>query len=245
MRFLVNIKYDGSLFYGFQIQKDKRTIEGEITTALSKICNEEIKIIGCSRTDRKVHAIDFYFHFDTAKEFEENRLKKSLNDLTTDDIYIKSVKKISNKIHARYSVKSKEYKYVINTNEYDPISRNYSFQYCKNIEVDLLKKASKYLEGMHDFKSFTSDNEKENTIRTINYICIEKVNECVNIYVNADGFLKYMVRNIIGLLIEINEGKKLVENIDDIINSKDRTKLGLCAPAEGLYLNKVEYVVEL
>ncbi len=244
MRYLVNIKYDGASFFGFQIQNNKRTVEGDITKALTKILNEEVKIVGCSRTDRKVHANDFYFHFDTIKELDTVKLKKSLNDLTEDDIYIISVKTISEEVHARYSVKSKEYKYIISTGEYEPTKRNYVLQYCKPIDIVLLSKASSLLEGEHDFKSFTSDNEKENTIRTINYICIEKVNNIVNIYISADGFLKYMIRNIIGLLLEINEGKKKIEDIENILLSKDRTKLGICASPEGLYLNKVEYVIE-
>ena len=244
MRYLVNIKYDGHAFYGFQIQNKERTIEGDLTNALSKILNEDAKIVGCSRTDRGVHANDFCFHFETYKELDVNKLRKSLNDLTEDDIYIRSVKVVSEEFHARYSVKCKEYKYIINTGEYEPTMRNYSLQYCKPIDLELITKASKILEGEHDFKSFTSDNEKENTVRTINYIRIEKVNSDVYIYVNASGFLKYMVRNIVGLLLEINEGKKQMEDIKKILESKDRTKLGMCASPEGLYLNKVEYVVE-
>lgn len=241
MRYLINIKYDGSEFYGFQIQNDVRTVEGEITLVLSKIFDENIKIVGCSRTDRGVHANDFYFHFDSLKEMDIDKLKYSLNNMLPEDIYIKSVKLVSDNFHARYSVKDKEYKYVINTGEYEPTKRNYELEYNKPINIELLEKASKHLVGEHDFKAFSSDNEKENTVRRVNYIRIEKVKTHVNIYINANGFLKYMVRNIVGLLLEINEGKKKIDDIESIIQSKDRTKLGMCAKPSGLYLNKVNY----
>lgn len=241
MRYLVNIKYDGSNFNGFQIQKNDRTIQGEITKVLNKILNDEIKIVGCSRTDAGVHANDFYFHFDSLKDLDIQKLKHSLNSLLPDDIYVKNVKLVNDEFHARYSVKDKEYKYVINEGEYNPVKRNYELEYCKTIDTEKLEEAAKKLIGEKDFKAFTSDNEKENTIRCVKYIRIEKVNKIVNIYVNANGFLKYMVRNIIGLLLEINEGKKKIEDIDKIIESKDRTNLGICASSNGLYLNKVNY----
>lgn len=241
MRYLVNIKYNGKDYYGFQKQNDKITIEGEIETALSKILNESVNIIGCSRTDKGVHANDFYFHFDTNKDLDLEKLKYSLNSLTSDNIFFRKIIKVSEEFHSRYSVKNKEYKYIINTNEYEPTKKDIELEYNKEINLVLLQEASAYLIGTHDFKSFTSDNEKENTIRTINYIHIENVNGIVNILVNADGFLKYMVRNIVGLLLEINENKKNIKDIPFILESKDRTKLGLCAPAGGLYLNKVNY----
>lgn len=241
MRYLVNLKYDGSTFYGFQIQNDKRTVEGEITLVLSKILNESVKIVGCSRTDRGVHANDFYFHFDTFKEINVDKLKHSMNSMLSDDMYIKKIKVVNDDFHARYFVKDKEYKYIINTGEYEPIKRNYELQYCKVINVNLLEKASRLLVGEHDFKAFTSDNEREKTIRCVNYIRIEKVNDIVNIYVNANGFLKYMVRNIVGLLLEVNDGKKNIEDIQRILSSNDRRELGICAKPNGLYLNKVSY----
>lgn len=241
MRYLVCMSYDGSKYYGFQIQKDKITIEGEIESILSKILNEPINIIGCSRTDKGVHANEFYFHFDTNKELNINKLIYSLNKLTDDSLYIKNIKVVDDTFHARYSVKDKEYLYIINMNEYSPVKRNIELEYNKSINIDLIKEASTYLLGTHNFKSFTSDNEKNNYVRTINYIKFEYDNGLLKIYINADGFLKYMVRNIIGLFIEINEGKKSIEDINDILVSEDRTKLGITCSSQGLYLNKVNY----
>ncbi len=241
MRYLVNISYDGTNFYGTQIQPTKRTINGSVEDALSTILNEKTKVTGCSRTDRGVHANNYYFHFDIEKQVDISKLKKSLNDLTPEEIYIKNITQVNTDFHARFNVKSKEYVYVINTGDYSPTKRNIEFEYNKPIDIELLEKAKTYLLGTHNFKSFTSDKEIENYIRTINYIRFEKENNIVKIYISANGFLKYMVRNIIGLFLEINENKKRIEDIPIILESKDRTSLGIKAPSCGLYLNAVEY----
>lgn len=123
---------------------------------------------------------------------------------------------------------------------YKPTLRNILLEYNKNIDVSKLEKASKYLIGTHDFKSFTSD-ERENTIRTINYIKFEKDKDILKIRINGDGFLKYMIRNIVGLFLEINEGIKSVSDVSKILESKDRTKLGKKIESSGLYLNEVNY----
>lgn len=241
MRYLCNVTYDGKDYYGSQVQKDKKTIEGEIERVFSKVLNHKVNIILSSRTDRKVHAYSSYFHFDEDKCINEDKLLTSVNKLINKDIYIKSIKKVSDDFHARYSVKSKEYLYVINTGIYNPLMKDYELEYNKKIDIRLLKKASKYLIGTHDFKSFTSDSLDKNSVRTINYIKIEEKNELVKIYINGNGFLKYMVRNIVGLLLEINENKKRIKDVEVILESKDRCKLGVKASPEGLYLNKVNY----
>lgn len=241
MRYLCEISYDGYLFYGFQRQKDKRTVCSLVEEVLRKVLNENILITGASRTDRGVHANSFYFHFDSDKVLDNEKLKTSLNKLISNDIYFKNITTVNEDFHARYSVKSKEYIYVINMGEYNPTRRNYELEYNKKINIKLLKKASKYLVGEHDFKSFTSDSMGKNTIRRINYIKFKKNKELLIISIEANGFLKYMIRNIIGLFLEINENKKTPIMTKEILESKDRTKLGIKAPSSGLYLNKIKY----
>ena len=241
MRYLCEISYDGYLFYGFQRQKDKRTVCSLVEEVLRKVLNENILIVGASRTDRGVHANSFYFHFDCEKVLDTEKLKVSLNKLISNDIYFKNITIVNEDFHARYSVKSKEYVYVINMGEYNPTRRNYELEYNKKINIKLLKKASKYLIGEHDFKSFTSDSMGKNTIRRINYIKFKKNKNLLIISIEANGFLKYMIRNIIGLFLEINENKKTPIMTKEILESKDRTKLGIKAPASGLYLNKIKY----
>lgn len=241
MRYLCEISYDGYLFYGFQRQKDKRTVCSLVEEVLRKVLNENILIVGASRTDRGVHANSFYFHFDCEKVLDTEKLKVSLNKLISNDIYFKNITIVNEDFHARYSVKSKEYVYVINMGEYNPTRRNYELEYNKKINIKLLKKASKYLVGEHDFKSFTSDSMGKNTIRRVNYIKFKKNKELLIISIEANGFLKYMIRNIIGLFLEINENKKTPIMTKEILESKDRTKLGIKAPSSGLYLNKIKY----
>lgn len=241
MRYLCEISYDGYLFYGFQRQKDKRTVCSLVEEVLSKVLNENILITGASRTDRGVHANSFYFHFDCEKVLDTEKLKVSLNKLISNDIYFKNITIVNEDFHARYSVKSKEYVYVINMGEYNPTRRNYELEYNKKINIKLLKKASKYLVGEHDFKSFTSDSMGKNTVRKVNYIKFKKNKNLLIIFIEANGFLKYMIRNIIGLFLEINENKKTPIMTKEILESKDRTKLGIKAPASGLYLNKIKY----
>lgn len=241
MRYLCSCSYDGLLFYGSAKQPGKRTVCGTLEECISKILNKVTTITPCSRTDKCVHANIFYFHFDTEKYLDENKFSNSLNKLTPDDIFIRNVEKVNDDFHARYNVSSKEYLYIINTKEFSVTKRNYELEYNKPINLELLKEASNYLVGTHNFKSFTSDDEKENYVRTINYINIVEEENLLKIYISADGFLKYMVRNIIGLFIELNENKKTLEDIPKILDSLNRTSLGIKASPNGLYLNKVVY----
>ncbi len=237
MRYLVNISYDGTLFYGSQKQKDKRTVLGEVEKVLSKINNKSINVVGCSRTDKGVHASSYYFHFDCDKDITIN----SLNKLLPEDITVNSIKVVDDNFHSRYNVLFKEYKYVINVGDKDIFRRNYLYNYSKDIDINLVNEALKHFVGEKDFRSFTSDNEKENTIRNIVDARVEKEGNIVTIYIKGNGFLRYMVRNIIGFILDINEGKYSVNQIEDIINKKDRTSIGVMAPSSGLYLNRVFY----
>ncbi len=244
MKYLLNLSYDGSKFYGFQIQKDKNTVCNELERVLSIIFNRSIKVTGSSRTDRGVHAYNQYVHFEE-KETDLKKLKYGINSLINKSIYIKEIKKVNNDFNARYNVNYKEYVYKLNTGEYNPIEKDYIFQYNKKINMNLLSKACKLIKGTHNFKSFTSDNTKESYIRTINYIKIKKKDNLIFIYIKAKGFLRYMIRIIIGLLLEINEGKKCISDINKIFKSEDRRMNAITASPAGLYLNKIDFNYKL
>ena len=176
-----------------------------------------------------------------------DKIVKALNSLLPDDIYVKSIVEVSDTFHARYNVKAKEYIYKINMGEYNPIEKDYVYQYNKRLDVVEMERALKYLEGTHNFKSFSkSDEEKENEdyIRTIvqtNMIRDVKNVNLITISLLGTGFLRYMVRNIVGTLIEIGEGKRKSEEIIDVLNAMDRSKAGKTANPEGLYLKDVYY----
>ena len=240
MRYLINLSYDGSKFYGYQIQKKDITVEGELEKVLSKVLNETIKTLGASRTDRGVHALNQYCHFDYEKKLDLNKLKHSLNSLINSSIYIKSIKRVDNDFHARFNVVKKEYIYKINMKDYNPIEKDYVLQYCKKIDKKLIEDFISKLSGKHNFKSFTSDKDASNYERDI--LISYKINSKV-LYLKfeSSGFLRYMIRNIVGLLLDINDGKKKISDIDKIFESKNRCQLGVCAPSEGLYLTSIEY----
>ena len=238
MRYLINLSYDGSKFYGYQVQKNQITIEGEIEKTLSKILNENINTIASSRTDRLVHANNQYCHFDYDKDLDLNKIKNSLNHLINDSIYIKDIIKVDDNFHARYNVKKKEYIYKINLGIYNPILKDYVYQYNKKISKTLINQFIKIVSGKHNFKSFTSDKNKNDYERDIK-IDYKIKDDILYLRFTSTGFLRYMIRNIVGLLLDINDGKKNLSDIEKIFESKDRCSCGRCASGVGLYLNKV------
>ena len=244
MRYLIKFSYDGTNYSGFQKQKGLNTIEEKLEEALTKINNgKKTTITATGRTDKGVHALCQYGHVDIEVNITEKKLKRAMNSNLPDDIHVIETKVVPNDFHARYNVKEKEYKYIINVGEYNPLERNYVYQYNYNLNIDSMKEAIKYFEGEHDFRSFVTDNkEKENCIRTITYTNIEtNNNNKIIITFKGNGFLRYQVRNMIGLLIKIGENKISPDSVENIIESKDRTKASKTAPAEGLYLVNVKY----
>ena len=243
MRYLIKFSYDGSAYYGFQTQKEKKTIQEKLEEALTKVNNnKKTAIIATGRTDKGVHAVAQYGHADIDVKITEVKLKRALNSNLPNDIHIIETKVVDDNFHARYQVKQKTYKYIINTGEYNPLERNYVFQYNYSLNVEEMKKAIEYFKGQHDFRAFATDNkEKENCIRTITKVSIKKEKEKIIITFQGDGFLRYQVRNMVGILLRVGQEKISPETVEKILESKDRTKSGKTAPAEGLYLVDVKY----
>lgn len=242
MRYLIRFSYDGTNFYGYQKQPNKRTVQNEIEQVLSNVSNSKILISASGRTDALVHAINQYAHFDLEMNIGTVGLKKALNSLLPNDIYVSEVLEVSDDFHARFSVKSKEYVYKINVGEYNPIERNYIYQYNRELNVAKMIEAIKYFKGKHNFKSFTKTNmEIDDYDREIYDVDIEKSNNIITIYFKGNGFLRYMVRNMVGSLIEVGSGKKEPIDIKKILEYEDRNKAGIIAPACGLYLKNVYY----
>ena len=243
MRYLIKFSYDGSRYCGFQTQKGLETIQEKMEEALTKINNGKFtNIVATGRTDKGVHALAQYGHADIDVNITEKKLKRAMNSNLPDDIHVIETKQVSNDFHARYNVKSKTYRYIINTNEYNPLQRNYVFQYNYKLDIDKMNEAIKYFLGEHDFRAFVTDNkEKENCIRKITKASIKEDHGKIIITFTGNGFLRYQVRNMVGILIKIGEGKLNPSEVKKIIDSKDRTKAGKTAPAEGLYLVEVKY----
>lgn len=246
MRYLMTFAYDGTNYKGYQKQPKAKTIQEEIEKVLGKVQGEKkVDIYASGRTDAHVHALAQKAHFDLENEVDCDKLKHSLNSLLPGDIYVKEIEQVPDTFHARYHVKAKEYIYRMNLGEYDPIERNYVYQYNRRLDVVEMERALKYLEGEHDFKSFTkADEEQDDYVRRIVQTSIVRDAKNVNkitISFLGTGFLRYMVRNIVGTLIEIGEGKRKSEDIIEILNAKDRQAAGMTANPEGLYLKDVFY----
>lgn len=246
MRYFMSFSYDGSKYKGYQKQPNENTIQEELEKALTKInSNKEITINASGRTDAGVHAINQKAHFDMDIIIDCDKLKHSINSIIPKDIYVKGIVTVADDFHARYNVKAKEYIYKINTGIYNPIEKDYIYQHNKRLDVTEMQRALKYLEGTHDFRSFTKcDEEKEDYERTIVQATLERDTKNIHkitISFLGTGFLRYMVRNMVGTLIEIGEGKLRSEEIIKILEAKDRTKAGVCAPPNGLYLKDVFY----
>ena len=243
MRFLIKFSYDGTNFLGFQKQPNKRTIQGEIEGALKRINdNKDTKFVGTGRTDKGVHALVQYGHCDIDVSITEKKLKRAMNTFLPDDIHVISTTIVDKDFNARYMVKEKTYKYLINIGEYNPLDRNYVYQYNHELNIDKMRECIKVFEGEHDFRAFVTENvDKDNCVREIYNTEINLNNDIVEIIFTGNGFLKYQVRNMVGILIRIGENKLDKEDLIKILESCDRTKSGKTAPSVGLYLVDIKY----
>lgn len=243
MRYLINFSYDGSNYSGYQIQPNLDTVQERLEKAVC-IVNNGIKrsVHSSGRTDKGVHALDQWAHVDLDISITPHKLKRALNSNLPDDIYVINTYEVAENFHARYNVKSKIYEYHINLGEYIPMERNYVFQYNYHLNISKMREALKLFVGEHDFRAFVTDNkEKENCVRTIySAEIIEDGDHCI-IRFHGNGFLRYQVRNMVGILIRVGEEKVSCEEVEKILLSRDRSKYGKTAPSQGLYLVKVNY----
>ncbi len=242
MRYFVSFSYDGSCFSGFQRQGKLKTVQGEFEKALSSLEGKPVSLVGSGRTDKGTHATGQCAHFDINTDVKEYNLKKYLNRSFNDEIYVSALEKVDDTFHARYDVKSKVYSYYINMGQFNPMTRNYIYQYCNSLDIDSMKKASLCLIGEHDFRSFCTDSkDKDNCVRTIYSIDFSVSNDILCITFKGSGFLRKMIRNIVIILIEVGSGNNDVSYMKSILDLKKRNGNLKCAPACGLYLEKVNY----
>ncbi|MEG0452855.1 MAG: tRNA pseudouridine(38-40) synthase TruA [Coprobacillus sp.] len=241
MRVKCIVSYDGSDFHGFQVQNKMRTVQGEIQKALKKINEKEVIIHASGRTDAKVHAVHQVFHFDTEKELPETQWKRAINHFMPNDIYILDAKYVDGDFHSRYSAKKKEYRYLLNTQEYSPFETNYIYQYGRTLDIDLMKEAASLFIGEHDFASFCSYDQYGNTIRTLYSLDIVEENGIVTFKLMGNGFRRYMVRHLVGGLIQIGAKRISKEILSEMLESCGKKKCLFKAKPQGLYLQEVYY----
>ena len=243
MKYLITFSYDGSKYYGYQKQPSKKTIQKEIEDVLFQLnSNKEVIISASGRTDSGVHALNQKAHFVLNNNFDSEKLKYTMNKMLSSSIYIKKIELVNDDFHARFDVKRKKYTYKINIGEYNPLEYDYILQYNKPLNVEDMKKAIKFFEGKHNFKSFTKiDEEKESYEREIFETSVNVKENIISITFVGSGFMRYMVRNMVGLLVEIGSSKRNYDCVMDILKKEDRKESGITIAANGLYLEDVYY----
>lgn len=238
----MTFSYDGSCFKGYQRQHNLKTVQGVIENELSLLNEKAVTISSSGRTDKGVHARCQKAHFDLDKSISCYNIKTYLNRKLNNEIHISDVIKVNDCFHARYDVLKKEYRYFINMGFFDVFKRNYVYQYNKSLNISKMKDVCSVFMGTHNFKSFCNDsNERENFERTIYDISLNVKDDILEISIIGNGFLKQMVRNIVGVLIKVGEDKLTKDQVKDILVKEDRCYNIKSAPACGLYLWDVTY----
>ena len=242
--FKLIIEYDGSRYHGWQRQKEDRSIQGEIEKALKTITTRSVTLIGSGRTDAGVHAQGQVANFRCNTRLEPAELMSGLNHLLGDDIVIKVCEPASADFHARYDAKSKVYHYkILNRALPTAIGRQYSWFIRKALNQEAMRNAIAHIIGSHDFKAFEGSGSarQHSTRRIYSAELNEQDNGLLVFQIEADGFLRYMVRNIVGTLVDVGLEKLTPHDFKRILDSKDRSQASATAPAHGLILIKVNY----
>jgi tRNA pseudouridine38-40 synthase len=242
----LTVEYDGTDYCGWQVQtrnRSKKSIQGVIERSLSRVLQENVRIIGSGRTDAGVHAAAQVANFQTSSGIPLKNLQLALNSLLPDDISIHKAEEASPGFHSRFDARSKIYRYTILNRPYPAaLCRNTVYFYPDHLDVSLMKKEAVCLLGRHDFRSFrlTGEIEKD-SVRTVKSINISSSKGLITIDIEANGFLHNMARSIAGTLIEIGRGKFPKGSLKQILLAKNRRLAGPTAPARGLTLLKVKY----
>ena len=239
----VMMAFRGTNYHGFQRQPNALTVQEVVEGALSKLLNEPVTIYGCSRTDTGVHAQQFCFSMQTEKPLPPRNFIRGACGYLPEDISIYRVEEMPADFHARFSCKAKEYMYRIHNSESkNPFTTDLELLYRRKLDIPLMQEAAQHFIGTHDFATFcTNCTEKQNTIRTIYDITIEKQGNTVILLVKGNGFLYNMVRILVGTLLSVNEGRITASELDALLASRNRVLAGITAQAHGLYLNRVFY----
>lgn len=244
----LTIEYDGTNYQGWQVQPKGQTIQGMIEEKLALLMGETIHLIGSGRTDAGVHAFNQIAHFKTQNRMNVRSIQKALNSLLPPDIVIKGVEEVEEGFHARKQSKSKVYEYrILNQDLRSAFHRGYVWHIPQKLNLREMKKATQSLIGEHDFSSFRSVGSPTRTpVRKIIRAEWKRSRDgLIRFEIEANGFLKQMVRAIVGTLIEVGKGKIDAEDFRRILDSRDRKKAGPTAPGHGLFLKEVKYIPNL
>lgn len=247
MKYFAKIKYLGTAFHGFQVQPGLRTVQGELNAALNLAFGLPCRVTGCSRTDAGVHANEFCLTVECeGGTIPADKLPIAVARFLPADLSLFYAEECDDAFHPRYDVREKEYLYrIINRPIYDPFEYGRAWFLSRPVSeggLSLMREAAKHFIGRYDFSAFMSEgSDVGDTVREIYSLSVERSGDLIEIRISADGFLYNMVRIIVGTLSEVAFGRISPEEIPDIISSRDRSRAGMTAPADGLFLNRVIY----
>ena len=242
--FKMVLEFDGTHYKGWQRQKNGLSIQQVLEEKLAILTGESVKVIGSGRTDAGVHALGQVAHFKTTSQIPPINFRNGLNSLLPEDIAVRELTEADPAFHARIDVKSKTYLYrICNQPTRSPLFRNYAWIIYPPLDLTAMAEASQYLKGTHDFTSFsTVHTDVISFVRTIMDIrVVGDGRGFIKIFIEADGFLRYMVRTIAGTLVEVGKGKRTPEEMADILAARNRKMAGMTAPPQGLFLKEVNY----
>jgi tRNA pseudouridine38-40 synthase len=249
MNYKLLIQYDGTDFHGWQIQEGQRTVQGELTRVLSLLEGANVQVFGSGRTDAGVHAEGQVASLKLSKFFEPEKLRAAVNGNLRRDVRVLKVEKATDDFHARFSATGKTYVYrIVNAPILSPFWARYAILESRPLNLTEMQKAAQAFLGIHDWTAFSAASaEAENRVREITELTIETRWDArasaafFDITVSAEGFLRYMVRSIVGTLLEVGREEKSVETVQEAILTGNRFLAGATAPAHGLTLLKVDY----
>jgi tRNA pseudouridine38-40 synthase len=244
-RYFIELSFNGTIYHGWQIQKNAVSVQEVLNGKLSVILREPIETTGCGRTDTGVHAKEFFAHFDVANSswfIDHGSLIRSLNSLLPKDIAVKRIFPVAADAHARFDATLRTYQYHIHFNK-DPFKNNYSWEMRDRPDIDLMNIAAKIITEYTDFSCFSKSNTQVKT----NICEIKKAewtadDDGITFQISADRFLRNMVRAIVGTLLMVGKHEIPPEAVREIIESKNRSNAGTSVPACGLYLTEVKYI---
>lgn len=240
----LTIEYDGTNYCGWQRQKNGLSIQGILEEKLGHITQEQVKIIGSGRTDAGVHAIGQVAHVHLESRLPVTNILKGINSLLPLDISVRKIEEVEAHFHARYDAKSKVYLYrICNQPTRSPLEQRFAWSVFPPLNVEAMRASISYIKGTHDFTSFSAaDAGVRDRKRTVIEMGITVPRPgLIEIEIEADGFLRHMVRTIVGTMVEVGRGKLKPYNIRDILMAKDRAAAGPTAPPHGLFLKEVKY----
>ncbi len=240
MRYRLKLAYDGTQYHGWQIQPNGISVQQVIQSKLSQICNQPIEIMGCGRTDKGVHASEFFAHFDFEGQLPDSIVYK-LNAMLPSDIVIYNCESVTEAFHARFDATLREYHYYIDLNR-NPFNKDFAWYYPTILDLELMNQAAERLMGTHDFRAFCKGLPPADNFRCTIFDAawIAKNNQII-FRISANRLLRNMVRAVVGTSILVGTGKLTLEQFETIISSGTRADAGNSVPAHGLFLTKVVY----